>query len=152
MTVLPPLKPAPSAGLLFWQAQWDWHVDTQKKIYAGLQAILDSPSDPAALAAIQHALEQLAMTDQDLTTAVDTLTTNVQGLSDKLDALKAAADAEVAEVAHLIDLLSQGPQPDPAIADAVAKVTDANTKLEALSGAAETETAALEADDASAPA
>lgn len=139
------LPTAPAPGLFFWPAQWAWHVQALQLIYA------QQVTQAATLASIQVSVETLMTQSADLTAAVATLTSDVAALKSGLADLKSAADAEIASVQALLDLLNNGPAPDPAVAQAIADVQAASAELEAASAGVADETTALGADDASVP-
>ena len=65
---------------------------------------------------------------------------NTQAVKD----LTAAVDSEIADVQKLLDLLAQGPQPSPAVAQAIADVEASTAELQGL-------TAKASADDTNMP-
>src|SRR3954464_4758934 len=139
------LATPPPPGLLFWPAQWAWITQALQSIDAKQQA------HAAVLAAIHTSLEHLMTQSDDLTAAVSANTAATHALTSTLAELKTAADAEIASVQTLIDLLAGGPALDPAVTQAIADVQANTAELEAASASAASETAALEADDASVP-
>jgi chromosome segregation ATPase len=93
----------------------------------------------------------MALQDQvaELTTRVGVVETALNTAADKLAELGASVDAEQQEVADAIALLSQD---NPALTDAIAKLTGVTTSLDAISTAIDTTKADVESTVTPAPA
>ncbi len=142
MTSLPS---PPPPGLTFWPLQWAYLVQAFQSIHATQQ------SQAADLASIHTTLELIMTQDADLTAAVQANTEATHAITQALTALKAAADAEIADVQALLTLLASGPQSDPAVLDAITAVQASTAELQTATETVTAETADLSADDSSVP-
>ena len=141
--LLPPLPPSPAPGLLiiFSAAQWSVLLKRQQFMYDASERILEK------LGTFTSMLEKIMTQEDQLTEAVAANTAAVQAITDGLPVLSDAITAEIAAVAHLTELLSAGPEPSEAVAQAISDLGNSTTSLQtahaSLAGSAD----ALAADD-----
>ena len=101
------LTTPPPPGLLYWPDQWTWVTRTLTTIYT------EQLSQAATLASIQVTLGKAMTQSDDLKAAVSANTAATHAVTAALNELKLAADSQIIDTQKLLDLLSQGPQPDP---------------------------------------
>lgn len=146
MTKMLPLPDSvPGPGLFFWVEQWRWITKSIIALYSGHTEQLQK------LSAIIENLEVLMTQNDDLIAAVAETKAAVQGLTAAVGPLTDAINSEKSDVQRLLTLLEQGPQPNPAVAQAIADLRSSNAELAATADALNAQATGLAGDDASVP-